>query len=806
MTENLFRDIKFGLRMISKNPGFSAVIILTVVLSVGVNGGVFTIVNSVLLRPLAYKDSNNLVVVWQTQPQQERTPVSPGDFKDLESQGEAFEALAAFRYQNLNLTGGGEPERIRCLNVSSGFFPLLGTSLTLGRNFAPEEEQPGKNQVVILTHGVWERRFGSDPGIIGREIKLNDKPYSVIGVLPSDFEFPNGGELWTPLSLGSDQWKVRNTHMLNVIGRLKPGVTVKKAQTALAVIARQLEQQFPSTNSNVGFRVISLYEQVVGGARSNLLILLGAVAFVLLIACANISNLLLSRATTRHREVAIRTSLGATRLSLIRQLTVETLLLFLAGGGAGIFVSVWLTRLLISASPGNIPRAREVGIDVWVLAFMLLVSLAAGMITGLVPALQATKTDLSELLKEGARGTAGSRHQQRTRNLLAGLEIALALVLLIGSGLMIKSLLRLENVDPGFNPKNVLTAQISLPASKYSTPQQQANFFKQALDRVESLPGVQAASVTTSLPMTGPPNSTGFILEGQTLGPDEEKPVVEYRQVGPDYFKAVGIPLLKGRQFNEFDREASQPVIIINETLARTFFHDDDPVGRKIGLSGPPDWREIIGVVGDVRNGGLESKSAPEAYIPYLQNTSPYLGYYTMSLAILSADDPKALAPLIRSKIYEVDANQPVYNIISMDQIISKSVSQPRFNMYLFGSFAAIALLLSTSGIYGVISYSVTQRRGEIGIRMALGARRLDILKLVIGQAAAISVAGIAAGLAAALALTRILSSFLYEVSSTDAQTFAIVSMGLFCVSLLASYVPARQATSVNPIIALRAE
>jgi putative ABC transport system permease protein len=804
--EILLQDLHYGFRRLIKNPGFTATAVLALALGIGASSAIFSVVNAILLRPLPFKDSDKLIMVWGTQPQLDTAPFSPADFLDLRDQNQVFEHIAAYKAQSLNLTGADEPERIRGAVVSASFLSLLKAEPILGRGFLPDEEQVGKNQVVVVSHGLWQRRFGSNPSLVGQTLTLNAKSYLVVGISSPDYQFPSWADVWVPLAFDANETKLRDTHYLNVIARLKPEVSRGQAQAEMDIIAGRLEQEHPASNTGIGVRLISLQEQIVGGIGPSLLVLLGAVGFVLLIACANVANMLLARSAARQREMSIRTALGASRPRVVRQLLTESVLLAFIGGALGLLIAHWGVKLLIAVSPGSIPRVAEIGIDGRVLVVTLVLSVLTGVIFGLAPALQVSKPDLNVSLKEGGRSSTQGGGRRSLHSLLVVFEIALALVLLIGAGLMMRSFLRLQEVNPGFDPKNALTMQIALPKFKYPDVNHRAAFFQQVLERMKTLPGVQSVGAITGLPLSGNNSSTSFLIEGRESPAALEKPLTEYRTISPDYFRAMGIALLKGRDFSSVDHENAPGVVIINETMARRFFPNEDPIGKHLGLSGPPDWREIVGVVGDVKEFGLDAEPKPESYIPYLQSKPSYLEYTSMVLVIRTGAEPKSIGPTLRGVIQAVDKDQPVYNVKTMDQYLSESISQQHFNALLLITFGIVAIVLATIGVYGLMAYSVAQRTHEIGIRMALGAQHSDVLKLVVGQGMVLGLIGVTVGLIASFALTGVMSSLLYQISATDPITFIGLPLLLVAVVLVASYIPAHRATKIDPIIALRYE
>jgi putative ABC transport system permease protein len=801
--EVIFKDMRYALRMLIKSPGFAAVAVLTLAIGIGANTAIFSVVNSVLLRPLPFRDPDRLVMLYENNQTKghTRVPVAAPNYIDWRNQNQIFEQMAANWVTSFNLASGGDPERLRGARVSAGFFEMLGVQPIRGRVFSAEEDQPGRDNVVLASYGLWQRRFGADPGIIGKTVKLNGQDYTLIGVMPHGFQFPEQAELWTPAAFNNDSLSNRGGHFIYVLGRLKQGATLGQAQGEMATIARRLEQQYPDFNEGWGVDIVPLHEMLVGDMKQTLLVLLAAVGFVLLIACSNVANLLLARATSRHKEIAIRSALGATRLHLIRQLLTESLMLALLGGGLGLLLALWGVDLLVSINPDNIPRIQEIGVDRWVLGFTLLLSVFTGLAFGLVPAIQSSRLDLTESLKDSGRNlTASARH--RVRSLLVITEVALALVLLIGAGLMIKSFYGLLQVRPGFNPEKLLTMEISLRGTNYSESDKRAEFFRNVLERVKNQPGVESAGVTASLPLSRNEHMYGLIMEGQSNTASATLPTSSYAAVSADYFSTMGIPLVKGRYFTEQDNKSGRRVAIINEALARRYFPNEDPIGKRLEITnGPPAQREIVGVVGDVKQSGLDKDVTAQIYEPYLQQP-----YSTMSLVVRGSGSPASLTGAVRSQVQVVDRDQPISNIKTMEQLVADSVAQPRLSMFLLGIFAAVALLLSAVGIYGVMSYSVFQRTHEIGIRMALGAQARDVLRMIVGQGMSLALIGVGLGLTAAFVLMRIMSSLLYQVSATDPSTFVAISFLLTGVAFLACYIPARRATRVDPMIALRNE
>jgi putative ABC transport system permease protein len=806
--ETLMKDIRFGIRMLLKSPGFTVVAVIALALGIGANSAIFSVVNTVLLRPLPYKDPERLVMVWEdnTRHGYPRDTPAAANYIDWRDQNQVFEAMAAIADLSLNLTGSGEPERIDGKRVSANLFSLLGVEPQLGRAFLPEEDQPGGNCVVMMSHGLWQRRFGFDKKIIGQPLTLNGASCTVVGVMPPDFQFPSReAELWVPISFSTQEAANRGRHFLQVIARLKPGVTVQQAQTEMNAIAARLQQQYPESNADLGAAVVPLHEQVVGDIKPALLVLLGAVGFVLLIACANVANLLLARAAVRQKEITIRVALGASRARLIRQFLTESILLAALGGVIGLLLSLWGVNLLKAFIPENISQVKAIAIDARVLGFTLLVSLLTGLIFGLAPAIQASNFNLNETLKEGGRDSAAGSRSNRIRALLVITEVAVSLILLIGAGLLINSFMRLRNVDPGFRADNLLTMRIVLPALKYPDQARRAAFYTDLLRRVEALPGVQSAAVTTNLPLYRQGNSIGISIEGRPDPPPDQGLIIVTRVVSPEYFSTMGIQLSKGRQFNEHDKAEGQGVAVISETMARKYWPGEDPLGRRIksgSSASTSPWLTIVGVAKDVRQFELNVDPKPQMYLPYEQ-----AGFFApRDLVVRTNVEPLSLAATVRRTVWEIDKDQPVSNISTMEDILSESVARQRFSMLLLGVFAALALVLAAVGLYGVMSYSVAQRTREIGIRMALGAQARDVLKLVVGNGLKLVLIGVVIGLVAAFILTRLMSSLLFGVSATDPITFTIISLVLIGVALLASYIPARRATKVDPMIALRYE
>ena len=796
MLGDFLQDLRYGLRTLRSKPGFTAAVVSLLALGIGANSAIFSVVSAVLFRPLAYQDPNRIAMVWETEMNGAPTLVSPANFVDWGTESDSLSKVAAIRSWDGNLTGIDVPERIQGALATADLFEVLGVRPLLGRTFASDEDQAGRPRVVVLSYGLWQRRFGGDPGVIGRLIKINDIDRLVIGVMPSDFKLPllSAGiatlqsEIWAPWVMEANYRTRRDLGQLRVFARLKPNITVQQAQA--------------DSSQHLGVQIIPLHRNLVSEARPALLVLLGAVGCVLLIACANVANLLLAQAAARTKEVAIRAALGADRGRVMRQLLTESLLLSVIGGALGFLLAVWATKVLTALSPDNLPRAEEISVDWRVLAFTLGISLITGLAFGLAPALQMSKIDMCEALKEGGRSSARGFGGRGLRNALVVSELALALVLLIGAGLMIKSLWRLSGVDAGFDARNVLTMRVSLPGARYPEASEQSSFFEQVISRIETIPGVQAAGVASAIPLIGWQNTSPFAIEGrQDLTEPEESHVIS-----PGYFDAMGIPLLAGRNFADRDRKNSPGVVIITQSLARRYWPDEAPIGQRIRLGGDPQepWRTIVGIVGDIKQSGLDGDPTREYYIPYKQDTWGFTS--DLTLVIRTVGDPMSLVALAQDQVRAVDRDLPVHHIRTMEQLRAQSSAPRRFLMFQLTSFGGVALLMAVVGIYGVISYGVSRREHEIGIRLALGAQVADVLRLVFRQSLIVIFVGIAVGLAGAWALTRVMSSLLFGVTATDPITFVGIALLLAAVACLACYFPARRATKVDPLIALRCE
>jgi putative ABC transport system permease protein len=804
--ETAWRDVRLGVRTLVHSPIFTAVTVLSLALGIGANTAIFSVVNGLLLRPLSYPESERLVDVWHTPPRQsfpglDRFSVSPANYLDWKAQSGAFEQMAVYGFVGLSLSTSNDPLPLIGAPVSSDFFSVLRVNPILGRTFTADEDQPGRDQVVVISHALWQRAFGAKPNIIGQSLTLNSRNFAVIGIMPAGFEFPREAELWVPLAWDDKDRQTRSIHDYLVIARLKQNVSVQQAQTEMNTISSRLEQQYPEENKGWGAVVIPLRDDLVGDVRLALLVLFCAVGFVLLIACANVANLMLARGANRQKEMAVRMALGAGRARLVRQLLTESVLLAVTGGLLGLLLAIWGSRMLVRL--GSLPNLGDIGIDTWAFGFTLLVSFAAGIIIGIMPALQFTRTSVSETLKQGSGRTGGSALKQHTRKALVISEVALSLVLLIGAGLMIRSFLKLQNVDPGFDTSNALTMSVVLTWTRYPEPHQRLAFFDRAIEQIRAVPGVVSVGATTKIPLTGGGSTQPFTVEGRPAGAIAEQPMAQTRYVSPDYFQAIGIPLRQGRVFTDQDRDKSVPVVIISEAMARRFWPGENPVGKRLTPSfhSEAGAREIVGVVGDVKTSGLDVDASAMMYLPYKQAPLPFL-----SFVVRTSSNPESLIQPVSRAIYSIDKDQALTDVQTMDQVLTKSVSDRRFNMMLLLTFAGVALLLAAVGVYGVMNYTVTLRRRELGIRMALGAARMDVLRLVLGQGLTLTLIGVGIGLISAYALTRLMATLLYGVTATDYLTFASVSAVLIAVGLVASYVPARRATKVNPTIALRTE
>lgn len=822
--ETIRQDLSYSVRLLLKNPGFTLVAVLSLAIGIGATSAIFSVTNSLLLRPLPYRDADSLVILWNRSPGLNIAQdwFSPAQHYDVKTQNHVFEDTAVTIGGSFNLTGQGAPERVDGARVSSSLFPLLGARAVMGRVFTTDEDTPGKSQTVILSHGFWQRRFGSDPSVVGKTLTLNGNSLEIVGVMAPEFSLDKEvmltvnaierADVLLPLPMSEGGRTDRDHEDYNIFARLKPGVTVEQAQAEMDVITERMKRQYPENyppHGGLTFSVVPLLEEVVGEIRLILYVLFGAVGFVLIVACANVANLLLARAAARQKEIAIRTAVGASRARILRQLLTESLLLSLAGGLFGLLIAYVAVRILRAYGPENIPRLNEVGVDARVLIFTFMVSLITGIVFGIVPALRASRVDLNEVLKEGGRSQAGggsafglSHH--RLRRLLVIAEVALSLVLLIGAGLLVRSYNRIVNAHPGYNARNVLSLRLALPASKYPKPETITPFFREVSERIKQLPGVEAVGVTYSLPMS----TVAFawepvIIEGyMPPGASQSSIISNTRIVSPDYFRVMEIPLLKGRYFTEQDRTGEPEVVIVDETLAARFWPNENPIGKRLQQRAKAGtWRTVVGVISSARQYSTEKEPPITVYYPHEQYVAR-----NMYLLVRTTSDPAAMSGAVTREIQGIDPELPVFDVNTMEQRLYDSLARQRFSMTLLALFAAVALILAAIGIYGVMTYWVNQRIHEIGIRMALGARPGNILKLVIGQALTLVLVGIATGLICAFALTRVMSSLLFGITATDTTTFILLSLVLAGIALLSSYIPARRAAKVDPMVALRYE
>jgi putative ABC transport system permease protein len=815
--DSLIKDIRFGLRSLAKRPAFTAIAVITLALGIGANSAMFSVVNAVLLRPLPFKDPERLMSVWERRENSGRAnlPLSGHEYAAFKERTTCFEALTLIQPNVFNLTGRGDPLTVEVGQVSTEFFSIVGVPPLLGRTFAPGEDQGGGAKVVVLGHKLWSQRFGSDTDVLNQTVRLDDQSWTVIGVMPALELMP---DVLVPIDMRGELRKV-GKHSHQVVGRLKPGVTLDQAQAEVAHVAAQIEQEFADANRGHGVQLVGLHQEVTGEAQLPLLTLFGAVGFVLLIACANVANLLLSRAASRQREMAIRTALGAGRWRLIRQTLTESLLLGILGGGLGLLSAFWLVTLLSKITAVNIPRLDTISVDGRVLLATLGFSILTGLLTGIAPAWRNSEPRLSQWLKDGMRGT-GNPGRRRISSALVIAEVALAVVLLVGGGLMLKSFVQLLRVNPGFNRNHVLRLDFALPDLKYREPQQMLAFYNELIVRLQALPGVESVGATTNTPLGPAENWSGFAIEGRPAPPQGNHQQAAMRTVSDDYFRTMQIPLRKGRFFNSsdarvalplirwfeqqpfperFNEPQAAPAVIINETMARLYWPNEDPVGKRMRIIFSP-WLTIVGVVGDVRHTGVNRPANPEMYLSQLQEPQS-----SMAVLARTTGDPLQVAAVAREQLKGMDKDLPV-TVTTMDQLFANSLAGQRFNTLLLGIFAAVALILAMIGVFGVINYSVAQRTHELGIRIALGAQRRDVFRLVVGQGLLLALVGVGAGAAGAVALTRLIAGLLYGVSPTDGPTFVVVSLIVTAVAFLACYLPARRATRVDPLVALRYE
>jgi putative ABC transport system permease protein len=809
----MFNDVRYALRLLLKNPGFSAVVILILALGIGANTAIFSLVNAVLLRPLPYPEPDRLVMLWEGNLKEGgKHLVSPADFFDLQKNTQSFEYLAALYPPGFNLTGVNEPERVSGARVSASIFATLGVKPFLGRTFNPEEDRPGTERTVILSHSLWQRRFGSDPLVVGKTATLSGNPYTIVGVLPAGFTTPglfgnNTPDAWAPIGLDPNVTS-RKARYLRIYGRLKHRVTLQQAQAEMDTLGQRLSHAYPETNAHIGVLLVSMHEQVTGDVRQALLLLFGAVGFVLLVACANVANLLLSRSIQRRREVALRSALGASPGRILRQMLTESLLLSMLGGCAGLLLAAWSRDLLVALGSDRLPRLQELPLDHWVLGFSLAASIVTGVLFGLAPALQALKLDLNQTLKGGSWIEPSGARRLNLRGLLVVSEVAMSVVLLVGAGLLMKAFLRLTHVDTGLATEQILNTRISLPSARYPAGEKMLSFNRQLLERLETVPGVASVAMIDWLPLGDLGGVSNNFTVPSRAAPSSQGGTggsAEVRVVSLRYFETMGIGLKQGRLFSSSDTDAAPRALIVNELLASRYWPQTEVIGKQLTIDAEvPVTGEIVGVVGNVRQYALDREPAPEIYVPHLQ--SPWMKRETRELVVKAVGDPLGLANAVRKEIRALEADVPITGFRSMEQIVERSLSTPRFYLVLVLFFAILALALAAAGLYAAISYSVSQRTHEMGIRMALGARPGDLLKLILGQGMTLTAIGVAVGIAGALMLTHFLTKLLYGVSATDPSTFAMLSLFVLAVALLACYVPARRAAKVNPIEALRCE
>ncbi|HVN80577.1 MAG TPA: ABC transporter permease [Terriglobia bacterium] len=809
--ETILLDIRFGLRTMVKIPGFTTMTILTLAIGIGANTAMFGIVDSVIIRPLPYPDSDRLVVVWEKPPNRDRNAVSAANFLDWRDQNSIFENLVATVFRSFNLSGKDQPEQVQGMRVSWDFFGLLGTKPSIGRGFVPNDDRPGSTPVTVLSNGLWQRKFGGDPNIAGRFITVDGESCMVIGIMPASFRFFGNPDMWMPLALDRAR-ATRDFHWLVPLARLRQGVSLKQARAEMAIIARNIERDYPLSNKGWSTFVQPIRNSVVQeGQRDRVLVLFGAVGFVLLIACVNVANLLLTKGVVRRRELALRMSLGAGRLRLMQQLLTESLLLATAGGLLGLGLAFWLVRLVRALLPPFLVAGiAEISVDWRVLVFALLLSIVTGLFFGAAPAWRATKVNLHDSLKEASRATSSGSGSTRFRNLLVTTEIALSLVVLIAAGLMTRTLIALQTVNPGFRTDHLLSMHLSMPFERYPVAPQVRSFYRRLIDKVGKLPGVQSVSISMTLPLQGSSFGLLFQIANHAQVPPSEAPGAQFEMVSSDYFGTFGIPLRQGRLFMEADNENAPRVAIVNETFARQFLSEEKPLGQRLLIRelisgkaelGPLQAWEIVGVTKDVKFGSLNDNSLPTIYVPIMQCSMP-----GVALALRTGTEPKSLALSVRNAIAEVDSDLPITGMKTMEEVVAETTLESRTQTWLIGVFAIVALALATLGIYGVMSYSVMQATRDIGVRMALGAQEFDVLKLVLGKGILLIATGLAVGLGGAVALTRLLSTLLFGIKATDLLTFSVMTMFLGSTALLACYIPARRATRMKPIEALRHE
>jgi putative ABC transport system permease protein len=812
----ILQDVRYALRQLRKGPGFAAVIVITLALGIGANTAIFSVVNAVLLRPLDFKDANRLMRVWHVPPAESfpgmtTFSVSAANYLDWEKQNHVFDNMAIYSYHGFTVTGGNEPEQVDASGVSSGFFATLGIQPMLGRVLSQEEDQPGPSHVVVLSYRLWKEHFGANPDVVGHNINLDGEGYLVAGVMPANFRFPDFAQMWTPMAWTDKERAVRGEHHSMVIARLKPGVELKQAQAEMNTISDRLQQLYPDDDKGWGAIVVPLHDDLVADVRPALLVLLGAVAFVLFIACANVANLALAKTFSRQKEIAIRTALGATSARVLRQILTETVLLALAGGALGLAYANFAVRLIVAFLADKLPGSIDVRVDSQVLVFTAIISVVTGIVAGALPALRLTRREVNEALKQGLGRTDADSSGHRTRGILVVSEVAFSLLLLVGAGLMIRSFQKLRGVNPGFDSRNVLTMTAMVPRAKFASPSQQISFFELVLQRVKALPGVESAGVIDDIPLNQNGSHQPIAIEGRPAVPMAEQPEVDVRLISAGYMSALHIPILRGRDVSNTDVAGRPAAVLISESMATQFWPGEDALGKRLTLTFSPDAvREVVGIVGDVKLDSLDqTRPSATLYFPLDQVSAPSNGGWSsfpMTLVVRSAAGSTGMVSAVSNAVHQVDPEIPVRDILAMDDLVTNSLSQQRFNMLLLGAFAGLALLLAAVGIYSVLSYTVKRSVREIGIRLALGAQVADVLRMVVFEGMKPALIGLAVGTAGALALGRVLSSLIYEVRPTDPITFLVVAALLAAVALVASIVPAYRATRVDPMVALRYE
>ncbi|MBK9316621.1 MAG: ABC transporter permease [Acidobacteria bacterium] len=802
----VWKDFQFGLRLLVKQPGFTIVALIALGLGIGATSAIFSIVNSVILRPLPYNEPSRLITIWEDHrglggPAAEYT--SPTGFEDWRDQTRSFSHVAAYSGWSPTFSGSETPEQLVGATVSHDIFSVLDVKPRYGRAFRPEDDRRGSENVAVISHELWQRRFQGDAQAVGRSVILNGESYTLIGVMPQGFKFPviEDAEIWRTIQPGLGEGCRRGCLVLRVLARLKPGISIEAARDELTALARRIEKEFPETNSKIGFSLIPLHDFLIGDVRTPMLVMFGAILLVLLIACANVANLMLARSAARNRELSIRAALGAGRGRIIRQLLIESLSLALIGGFIGLLISIWLVDLLVGLSPDGLPRAGEIRVDFWVFIFTAGIAILSGILSGLAPIIRISHFDLNSSLKDGGTGMPASGKSRRILNFLVAAEIAISLLLLIGAGLLLKSFIKLKSVDTGFNPQRVLTMNVLFPPARYPERADIKSVTDRVVEGIGTIPGVEAAGAVSSLPLGGANTDASFFVEGRPAPPPNREPVAWYSLVSPDYFKSMGMRIIRGRPIEATDLENSPTVVVINETMANRYFPNEDPIGRRIGNGGPDGWRTIVGIAADIRHFGIDQVARPSMFLPLSQVPSRRL-----FLTVRSSTDPASIVPPVRRILASIDPQLAPANLTTMEEIASESLSLQRFTLLLIGIFATLALILAAAGIYGVMSFAVTQRTREIGIRMALGAQSQSIIKMIISQGMLVALFGVLFGLVGAFGLTRLMSSLLFEVSEIDPVTFVAVALLMLIIAFPACLIPARRAVVVDPLITLRYE